>query len=126
MSLLAAGKCCVDCGKTADPESKSSIREYMFNHFSAVFNNCVEQVDLGICNENDLNSLNFFIKQLEIECFRCNGTSMSVFRKIDSDHVKLLEKEMEEVIKKSEEYGKTQKKAKRSRKKKGKVIYIRK
>ena len=103
MSLFAAGKCCLDCSRVEDPGSKASIREYMFNHFSLAVAYCSEDVDMEVCSDEDLLSLKFFIKELEVACYHCDGTSRKIFEKIEKNYVMSMEKKIKEAIEEEKE-----------------------
>jgi len=121
MSLFAAGKCCLDCSRVEDPEAKASIRKYMFNHFSSVIAYCSEDVDMEVCSNEELLSLKFFVKQLEVACYHCDGTSAMIFEKIKRDYVMSMEKNIKEAIKEAKEETKKIKSEKKKNKN-GKLI----
>lgn len=87
----------------------------MFDFFFSVIGICHEEVEMGIAGEDDLSSLHFFIRQLEVACFNCDGTSGEVYEKIKNEYVAPMQKEISAVIKEAEEAKKSKKKKKQKR-----------
>lgn len=124
MSLFAAGKCCVDCVNSINRTEKAECRNKMFNYLKEISDTVSFELDSDRISDDEFSSFSFFLRQLEIACFDCDGISGAVYKKIKEEYVEPVRHDIADIFKEIEKQNKLKKESKKAKKKGDNIVFI--